>query len=74
MNEKYKYTSSEIDTEIDPDYCASYIREHACILINVLDRIEQLEEEIIQLKKKSEFNVYDAFNDMTSDDDIKDLM
>jgi len=74
MNEEYKYTSSEIETEIDPDYCASYIREHACILMNALDRIEQLEKQIIQLKKKSEFNVYDAFNDMTSDDDIKDLM
>lgn len=74
MSEEYKYTSKEIDTEIDPYYCADYIREHACILMNVLDRIEKLEKEITQPKKQSKFNVYDALNDMTSDDDIKELI
>ena len=33
-----------------------------------------VECELSELKKKSEFNVYEAFDDMTSDDDIKDLM
>ena len=74
MDEEYNYTSKEIETEIDSDYYAYYIKEHAYILKNALDRIKKLEEENIQLKKKSEFNVYDTFNDMTSDDDIKDLM
>lgn len=51
MNEKYNYTSDEIETEIDPDYCADYIREHAYILMNALDRIEQLEKKNEIMKK-----------------------
>ena len=55
MDEEYNYTSKEIETEIDSDYYAYYIKEHAYILKNALDRIKKLEEENIQLKKKSEF-------------------
>ena len=75
MDEEYKYKSDEVTTKEDADYDALYLgNQNAYILMNALDRIEKLEKEITQLKKKSEFNVYDAFNDMTSDDDIKALI
>lgn len=43
--------------------------------VDYTDVLKYLKNKLDESNKKSEeFNVYDVFNDMTSDDDIKDLM